>query len=135
LSYNCRDAVCVIGGAVQGVDYPTGLALAIRFPTFFGQHPVVREGLPEDLLDLPLGLFVGLGDEVRLPLVADLVSPTEAAPQHLAGAAVEHVELRVQIFDEGGTCRSRMLTSSPSRNSMRVPDSSLTVRIVWSSSF
>ena len=23
-----------------------GLALAIRFPTFLGQHPVVREGLP-----------------------------------------------------------------------------------------
>ena len=52
-----------------------------------------------------------------------------------ASAAVEHLALRVQVFDEGGTCRSRMLPSSPSRNSMRVPDSSLTIRIVWPSSF
>ncbi len=91
----------VVGGAVQGVDYPAGVALTLLLPALLGKQPVVREGLPQDLPNLPLGLFVGLGDEVRLPLVLDPVLPAEAVSQHLAGCLRcrdRHLKLPRQVF-------------------------------------
>jgi hypothetical protein len=51
-----------VGGSVQGIDDPANVSLALELATFFGEHPVVREGSSEYLLDRLLGVLVRLRD-------------------------------------------------------------------------
>src|SRR5919199_6467179 len=75
----------VVGGAVQGIDDPAGVSLALDLATLFGEHPVVREGLLEYLLDRLLGVLVSLRYQVYFSFEFDLLVLSKAVSQHLSG--------------------------------------------------
>src|SRR5215218_4230640 len=77
------ESVGVVGGAVQGIDDPTGILLAPPLATLLRQHSVGGEGAEKDLSYRSLCLLVHLRDELR-PLVPDGVPQAEAFAQHLA---------------------------------------------------
>jgi len=78
------EPVGVIGGTVQGVDDPAGIALSQAPPTLLGQHAVTRESPAEHLPDHSLCSLVHLCNEVHLPFVLHSLFSAEAAPQYLA---------------------------------------------------
>src|SRR5690606_10457541 len=88
-----RHAVGEVGRAVDGIDDPAGagsLALAEKVVVggaLFAEELVAWEGGGEDVLDEPLGLLVGLGDEVVRALFADVQRLAGVAADEVAGAA------------------------------------------------
>jgi hypothetical protein len=59
-----RNAVQEVGGAVQRIDDPLILVLAVLFAAFLGQNTVVGIGLAQNLDNLLFGLYVRFTDEV-----------------------------------------------------------------------
>jgi hypothetical protein len=83
-----REAVQEVGGAVERVDDPQPVALAVG-AAFLGQHRVVRVRLADGVHDLGLGAAVHVGDEVVAPLARHLqrVGTVEVAHDEVAGRA------------------------------------------------
>ena len=66
-----RESVQIIGGAVQRVDDPFALALALG-AAFLGQDRVIGVRAVNDAYDLGLGGAIDFGDEVIRRLVLDI---------------------------------------------------------------
>ena len=83
-----REAVHEVGGAVQRVDDPDGVAAAAG-AALLGEEGVVGVGRADVLDDRALGGAVDLGDEVVAALGGDVqaVEPDQAADDDFARAA------------------------------------------------
>src|SRR3712207_9475000 len=83
-------AVNVVRGAVEGIDYPTHVLLAGERATLLSEH-AVRWVRPEQRLhDDLFGSLVHLRGEVHLALVPYPTAPADTVAQHLAGRLRRH---------------------------------------------
>jgi hypothetical protein len=79
-----REGVRVVRCAVQRIDDPSVRGGRIVRAAFLAENAVIGKGREQDVDDAPLGITVGLGDEIELLLVLhlDLAQVAEMVQQH-----------------------------------------------------
>ena len=88
-----RQAVGVVGGAVERVDVPGVVGIPGLVTGFFSHDVVAGEAAADLPQQVGFGLLVDLGDQVDLTFVLDVVGLVKARAQDLSGAASQVFEV------------------------------------------
>ena len=75
-----RNAVRVVGGAVERVEHPAVAGAGARLPHLLGEHVVIGKSRRDQRAEHPLHFDVDLGDEVDRALLVDAQRRTRSAP-------------------------------------------------------